>query len=139
MHRFIARLKVELIVLFGYSVGILILAGFFMGEEFYPQEYFPHDTVLWQLSSYIGSTIPDIYIRTTLALLLLLVLALLVKKAFAIGGPAALIGVTMGFLAGLAMAADPVIGLIMLALGIICAYVSITGWKTLKALRGPRV
>jgi hypothetical protein len=126
MHRFIARLKVELIVLFAYSVGILILAGFFMDEEFYPPENF-----LWQVNKYFEAAVPDIYIRTTLALLLILVLGLAIKKAFAIGGPAAIIGVAMGFLAGLATPTDLVIGLVMLGLGIICAYVSVTGWKTL--------
>jgi len=29
--------------------------------------------------------------------------------------------------------------LVMLGIGVACAYVSITGWKTLKALRRPRV
>jgi hypothetical protein len=135
MHRFIARLKVELIVLFGYAVGLLVLAGFFMEEEYFPQELYPRDTLLWQLNSFIEATVPDIYIRATIALLLIFVLGLLMKKAFAIGGPAAIIGVAMGFLAGLATPTEPVVGIIMLGLGVICAYISVTGWKTLVRRR----
>jgi len=136
MHRIIARLKVELIVLGGYAMGILILAGLFMDREYYTQ-----DTVLWQLKILIETTIPDLYIRITLALVLLLCLFFLVKKAFAIGGPGAIIAVIMGFLAGLATPTDITVGLVMLGLGLVCGYVSVTGLKTLKLLRarGPGV
>jgi len=130
MHRFIARLKVELIVLIGYAAGILLIAGFFMDPAIYT-----HDTLLGQLRMFIEITIPDLYIRTTIALILLLALFLLVKKALAIGGPGAIVASVMGFLAGLATPTDLLIGLIMLGIGVICAYISITGWKTLANLR----
>ena len=130
MHRFIARLKVELIVLIGYAAGILLIAGFFMDPAIYT-----HDTLLGQLRMFIEITIPDLYIRTTIALILLLALFLLVKKALAIGGPGAIVASVMGFLAGLATPTDLLIGLIMLGIGVICAYISITGWKTLSNLR----
>ncbi|MDD1661746.1 MAG: hypothetical protein LUO97_05200 [Methanomicrobiales archaeon] len=130
MKRAVLRLKEELIVLFGYSAGLLILAGFFMDREFYPQ-----DTVFWQLKIFIETNIPDIYIRITLGLLLLLLFFLLVRKAYAIGGPGGIIGVGMGFLAGLATPTDLSVGLAMLVIGICCAYVSVYG---LRSLNGPQ-
>ena len=72
------------------------------------------------------------YIRLTFALLLLLILVLMVRKAYAIGGPAAIIAVAMGFLAGLATPTDLIVGPAMLLLAIISAYVSIAGWRALK-------
>lgn len=125
MYRIIARVKEEIIVLFGYSVGILILAGFFMDKDFYPQ-----DTIFWQLKLFIEATIPDIYIRTTLALILLLVLGISVRKAFTIGGPASIIAVAMGFLAGLATPTDIIVGPAMLLLAVISAYISVQKWRT---------
>jgi hypothetical protein len=127
MRRIIARLKVELIILFAYLGGILVLAGFFMDSEF----YFPENP-MWQVNAYIEALVPDVYVRITLALLHALALGLLVKQAFAIGGPGAIIGVVMGFLAGLATPTDLVIGLIMLGIGLACGYFAITGLKTLK-------
>lgn len=128
MHRIFARLKVELIVLFGYAVGLLLLAGL----------VHPQQTIIAPLEAMILGNIPDEYIRLTLALLILVILGLSVKEAFAIGGPAAMIGVVMGFLAGLATPVDLQIGLAMLALGIISAWISITGWKTLSRFRVKR-
>jgi len=125
MHRIIARLKVELIVLFGYAVGLVLIAGL----------VHPQKGILEDPEAQILYYIPDEYIRITLALILLAIFGLSVKKSFAIGGPAAMIGVVMGFLAGLATPIDLVVGLAMLGLGIICAYISITGWKTLRRLR----
>jgi hypothetical protein len=127
MRRIVARLMVELIVLTAYVGGLLVLAGFFMFQDF----YLPENPV-WQVNAFIEATVPDIYVRITLALLLGLALALLAKKAFAIGGPGALIGVVMGFLAGLATPTDLVVGFIMLAIGLACGYFAITGLKTLK-------
>ncbi len=127
MHRAVARLKEEAIVLFAYAAGLLLLAGFFMGPDFYPQ-----DTIFWQLKIFIENLIPDIYIRITIGLFLLLLLGLATRKAYAIGGPAAIIAVAMGFLAGLATPTDPRIGLAMLGLAIISAYISLTGWRPLK-------
>jgi hypothetical protein len=131
MHRAIARLKVELIVLFGYAIGLLLLAGFFMDGRIYAR-----DNPFWQLKNFIEATIPDIYIRITLALLILLVLGLSVKKAYAIGGPAAIIAVAMGFLAGLATPADLIIGPSMLLLAAISAYISVQKWRTPKGPQG---
>jgi len=122
MKRGIARLKVELIVLFGYSIGLLLQAGFFMQAEFYLQ-----DNVFWGLKTFIETTIPDINIRATIAILLLIVLGLSVRKAYAIGGPAAIIAVAMGFLAGLATPTDLIVGLGMLFLAAISAHISLTG------------
>ncbi|MDD1666011.1 MAG: hypothetical protein LUQ23_00550 [Methanomicrobiales archaeon] len=127
MHRLVARLKVELIILFGYAVGLLILAGFFMD----PSYYYP-DNVFWPLNAFIGNLLPDIYIRVTVALILLLILGLSVKKAYAIGGPGAIIGTVMGFLAGLATPTDLVVGLLMLGIGLTCGYIAVTGLRTLK-------
>jgi hypothetical protein len=127
MRRIVARLKVELIVLVAYLGGLLILAGFFMSREY----YLPENPV-WQVNAFIEAAVPDPYVRITLALILGFGLALLAKKAFAIGGPGALIGVVMGFLAGLATPTDIVIGLVMLGLGLACGYFAITGLKTLK-------
>jgi hypothetical protein len=121
MHRIISRLKVELIVLFGYGIGLLLQAGLNPQEGFFEP-----------LEELILTNIPDEYIRITLALILLVILGLSVRKAFAIGGPAALIAAVMGFLAGLATPVDLMIGLAMLGLGLICGYISVTGWKTLK-------
>jgi hypothetical protein len=134
MHRIIARLKVELIVLFGYSVGLSLLAGFFIMEDYLLIN--PAGTVFWRFKIFIETTIPDIYIRTTLALLLLLLLALAVKKAYTIGGPAGIIAVAMGFLAGLATPTDLLVGPAMLLLAAISAYISVTGWRTLKGPQG---
>jgi len=127
MHRIIARLKVELIVLFGYVVGLLLQAGLN-----------PQEGIFAALEDPIQTNIPDDYIRITIALLLLVVLGLSVRKAFAIGGPAAMIAVAMGFLAGLATPVDVMIGLAMLGLAVISAYISVTGWKTLT-LKGPKI
>jgi hypothetical protein len=131
MKRGVARLKEELIVLFGYSVGLLLQAGFFMQAEFYPQ-----DNVFWGLKTFIETTVPDIYIRTTIALVLLLLIALSVRKAYAIGGPAGIIAVAMGFLAGLATPTDLVIGPGMLLLAALSAYISVQGWRTPKSPPG---
>jgi len=125
MHRAVARLKEELIVLFGYSVGILLPAGFNpQGGFFLP------------LEEWIQVMIPDLYIRATIGLLLLLLLGLAVKKAYAIGGPAGIIAVAMGFLAGLATSTDLVVGPAMLLLAGISAYISVQGWRTLKGPQG---
>jgi len=131
MKRLVARLKMELIVLFGYSIGLLIQAGFFMQAEFYPQ-----DNVFWGLKIFIETTLPDIYIRITFALFLLLLLAFSVRKAYAIGGPAGIIAVAMGFLAGIATPTDLVVGPGMLLLAALSAYVSVQGWRTLKGPQG---
>jgi len=131
MKRGVARLKEELIVLFGYSIGLLLQAGFFIQAEFYPQ-----DNVFWGLKIFLETIIPDLYIRTTFALLLLLLLGLSVRKAYAIGGPAAIIAVAMGFLAGLATPTDQIIGPGMLLLAALSAYVSVQGWRTLKGPQG---
>lgn len=131
MKRLVARLKMELIVLFGYSTGLLIQAGFFMQAEFYPQ-----DNVFWGLKIFIETTLPDIYIRITFALFLLLLLAFSVRKAYAIGGPAGIIAVAMGFLAGIATPTDLVVGPGMLLLAALSAYVSVQGWRTLKGPQG---
>ncbi|HVN65692.1 MAG TPA: hypothetical protein VMT31_03625 [Methanomicrobiales archaeon] len=125
MHRIIARLKVELIVLFGYAVGLLLQAGL----------NHPQANVLAPLEARILEYIPDEYVRIILALFLLVILGFAVKKAFGIGSPAALIAVVMGFLAGLATPADLQISLAMLALGVISAWISMTGWKTLRKFR----
>jgi hypothetical protein len=121
MHRIISRLKVELIVLFGYGVGLLLQSGLNPQKAFFAP-----------LEEPILTNIPDQWIRITLALILLVILGLSVRKAFKIGGPAAMIAVAMGFLAGLATPVDLVIGLAMLGLAVISAYISVTGWKTLK-------
>jgi hypothetical protein len=131
MHRVIARLKVEIIVLFGYSIGLLILAGFFMDGRIYAR-----DNPFWQLKNIIEATLPDIYIRTTLGLLLLLILGLSVRKAYAIGGPAAIIAVAMGFLAGLATPSDLIVGPAMLLLATISAFISVQAWRTQKPPQG---
>ena len=124
-------MKEELIVLFGYSVGLLLQAGFFMQAEFYSP-----DNVFWRLKIFIETTIPDIYIRITFGLSLILLLALSVRKAYAIGGPAGIIAVAMGFLAGLATPTDLIIGLGMLILAALSAYISVQGWRTLNSPPG---
>jgi hypothetical protein len=131
MKRWIGRLKEELLVLFGYSIGIFLLSGFFLDAEYYPR-----DNVFWTFKTLIETAIPDIYLRTTLALLLLLLFGLSVRKAYAIGGPAGIIAIAMGFLAGLATPTDFVIGPAMLLLAAISAYISVQGWKTLKGPQG---
>jgi hypothetical protein len=125
MKRGIARLKVELIVLFGYSAGILLQAGFNPLGGFFSA---------WE--NFIQAAIPDPYIRATFAIFLLLLLGLSVRKAYAIGGPAAIIAVAMGFLAGLATPTDQIIGPGMLLLAALSAYVSVQGWRTLKGPPG---
>ena len=131
MHRLVARLKVELIILFGYAVGLLILAGIYMDPSLDPNPFYL-DNVFWPLNAFIGNLLPDIYIRVTVALILLLILGLSVKKAYAIGGPGAIIGTVMGFLAGLATPTDLVVGLLMLGIGLTCGYIAVTGLRTLK-------
>jgi hypothetical protein len=125
MKRWFARLKVEAIVFFGYFIGIFLEAGFN-----------PQGGSLTVFENLILSTIPDIYIRTTIGLFLLLLLALSVRKAYAIGGPAGIIAAAMGFLAGLATSTDPVVGPAMLLLAAISAYISVQGWRTLKGPPG---
>lgn len=125
MIRWIARLKEELIVLFGYSIGLSLQAGFNPQGEFFAA-----------FENYIQITIPDIYIRTTLALFLLLVLAISIRKAYTIGGPASIIAVAMGFLAGLATPTDLIVGPAMLFLAAISAYISVQKWRTLKSPPG---
>ncbi|HMA04371.1 MAG TPA: hypothetical protein VKO45_00395 [Methanomicrobiales archaeon] len=127
MHRAVARLKVELIILFGFAIGLLILTGFFMD----PSYYYP-DNVFWPLTAFIENLLPDIYIRVTAGLLLLLLLGLSVKRVYAIGGPGAIIGAVMGFLAGLATPSDLLVGLVMLGIGLACGYIAVTGLRTLK-------
>jgi len=128
MKRWISRLKEELIVLFGYSIGLLLEAGF--NPQGVPGGFFT------PLENFIGTTIPDIYIRTTVALFLLLLLALSVRKAYTIGGPAGIIAAAMGFLAGLATSTDLIVGPAMLFLAVISAYISVQGWRTLKGPQG---
>ena len=125
MKRGVARLKEELIVLFGYLIGISLQAGF--NPQGIPGGFFT------PLEEYIQASIPDIYIRITLALFLLLLLALSVRKAYGIGGPAGIIAVAMGFLAGLATSTDLIVGPGMLLLAALSAYVSVQGWRTLKS------
>ncbi|MGA2935414.1 MAG: hypothetical protein ABSD81_09705 [Methanomicrobiales archaeon] len=125
MRRGVARLKEELIVLLGYFIGLFLQAGFN-----------PQGGFFTPLEEYIQASLPDIYIRTTLALFLLLLLALSVKKAYAIGGPAGIIAVAMGFLAGLATSTDLIVGPGMLLLAALSAYVSVQGWRTLKGPQG---
>jgi hypothetical protein len=134
MKRWIGRLKVELIVLFGYSVGLFLLAGFFIVDDYLLMN--PAGNAFWEFKVFIEATVPDIYIRTTFALLLLLLLGLSVKKAYAIGGPAGIIAVAMGFLAGLATPTDLVVGPAMLLLAAISAYISVQGWRTLRGPQG---
>jgi hypothetical protein len=134
MHRIIARAKVELIVLFGYSVGLLLLAGFFIQDDYLLIN--PGGKAFWESKIFIETAVPDLYIRTTLALFLLILLCLSVKKAYAIGGPAGIIAVAMGFLAGLATPTDLLVGPAMLLLAAISAYISVTGWRTLKPPQG---
>ena len=125
MIRWIARLKEEIIVLFGYLVGLSLQAGFNPQGGFFEA-----------FENYIQITIPDIYIRTTLALFLILLLGLSVRKAYTIGGPASIIAVAMGFLAGLATPTDLIVGPAMLLLAAISAYISVQRWRTLKGPQG---
>jgi hypothetical protein len=92
----------------------------------------PQGGLFLPLEFLIQTNIPDIYVLTTGALILLIILVLAVRKAYAIGGPAAIIAVAMGFLAGLATPTDLIVGPAMLLLAIISAYVSIAGWRALK-------
>jgi hypothetical protein len=128
MIRWIARLKEEIIVLFGYLIGLALQAGF--NPQGIPGGFFT------PLEEYIQALIPDIYIRTTLALILILVLGLSVRKAYHIGGPASIIAVAMGFLAGLATPTDLIVGPAMLLLAAISAYISVQRWRTLKGPQG---
>jgi hypothetical protein len=125
MNRRVARLKEELIVLFGYSIGLSLQAGFNPQGGFFSG-----------FENYIQTYLPDPYIRATVGLFLLLLLGLSVRKAYAIGGPAGIIAVAMGFLAGLATSTDLVIGPGMLLLAALSAYISVQGWRTLKGPQG---
>jgi hypothetical protein len=125
MKRWIGRLKVELIVLFGYAVGIFLQAGFNPQGKFF-----------WPLENFLLVAIPDLYVLSTIGLLVLLVFGLSVKKAYATGGPAGIIAVAMGFLAGLSTPTDLIVGPAMLLLAGISAYISVQGWRTLKGPQG---
>jgi len=124
MKRWIARLKEELIVLFGFSIGLFLEAAFNpQGNPLSP---------FFSFENLVKATIPDPYILATVALLLLLLLALSGRKAYAIGGPAGIIATAMGFMAGLATYTDLIYGPGMLLLAVISAYVSVTGWRSLE-------
>jgi hypothetical protein len=124
MKRWTARLKEELIVLLGYSIGIFLEAGFNPQGD-------PSSPFL-SFENFIKVTIPDPYVLATFALFLILLLALSVRKAYAIGGPAGIIATAMGFLAGLATYTDLMVGPGMLLLAVLSAYVSVKGWRALE-------
>ena len=125
MIQVVDRLKEIGIVLFGYLIGLSLQAGFN-----------PQGGVFAPLEVFISTNVNDIYIRTTIALLLLLVLALATRKAFKIGGPASIIAVAMGFLAGLATPTDLLVGPAMLLLAGISAWISVQRWRTVKGPQG---
>jgi len=116
MRRAVRRLKVGLIVVFGYCIGLVLMAG-----------YYPQEGLFLPLEALIQTNLSDVYVLTTFAAILLLILFLATRKAYAIGGPAAIIAVAMGFLAGLATPTDLIVGPAMLLLAIVSAYVSIAG------------
>jgi len=124
MKRWIARLKEEIIVLFAYSIGIFLEAAFNpQGDPNIP--FFPFE-------NFIKVNIPDPYVLATFALFLLLLLALSVRKAYDLGGPAGIIATAMGFLAGLATYTDLIVGPGMLLLAVLSAYVSVKGWRAIE-------
>ncbi|HXW98180.1 MAG TPA: hypothetical protein VEI51_00475 [Methanomicrobiales archaeon] len=125
MLRLVERLKELGIVLFGYAIGLSLQAGFN-----------PQGGVFAPLEVFISTNVNDLYVRSTLAIVLLLVLGLSVRKAFRIGGPASIIAVAMGFLAGLATPTDLIVGPAMLLLAGISAWISVQRWRTLKGPQG---
>jgi hypothetical protein len=100
-----------------------------------PELYYP-DNVFWAWKARIVTFIPDVYIRTIVALLLLLLLGLAVKRVYVLGGPAAIIAVAMGFLAGLSTPTDLAIGFAMLLLAFLSAYISGWGWRAPEKPQG---
>lgn len=100
-----------------------------------PELYYP-DNPFWAWKAQVVTYVPDLYIRITIALIILLLLGLAVKRVYVLGGPAAIIAVAMGFLAGLSTPTDIVIGLAMLLLAVLSAYISGWGWRAPEKPQG---
>jgi hypothetical protein len=118
MKRRAVKFLEEFVVIFGYGTGL------FIGVGFNPQE-----GVLAGAEVFIETLLPDPLVRFGFALLLLLLLALSVRKSFSSGGPAGIFAIAMGFLAGLSTPLTPSVGLAMLALALITGYIAVWGWR----------
>jgi hypothetical protein len=122
MKRRAVKFLEEFVVIFGYGTGLFIGVGFNLQEEV-------QEGVLAWIQSSINTVIPDLLVRFGFALLLLLLLALSVRKAFSSGGPAGIFAIAMGLLAGLSTPLTPSVGLAMLALALITGYIAVWGWR----------
>jgi hypothetical protein len=121
MKRWLARFLEEFVVIFGYLTGLFIALGF--SNEPAP------GGVLGRYQALVSTFVPDPLIRFGLALVLLLLLFLAAKKAFATAGPAGMFAIAMGLLAGLATPLVPEVGLGMLALALVTGYIAVWGWR----------
>jgi hypothetical protein len=118
MKRRVARFLEEFVVIYGYGTGLFMAVGFN-----------PQVGVLHGAQVFIETLIPDPLIRFGVALLLLLLLVISVRKAFSTGGPAGIFAIVMGLLAGLSTTLTPLVGLGMLALALITGYIAVWGWR----------
>lgn len=118
MKRRVARFLEEFVVIFGYGTGLFMAVGFN-----------PQEGVLHGAEVFVETILPDPVVRFGVALLLLLLLVISVRKAFATGGPAGIFAIVMGVLAGLSTTLTPLVGLGMLALALITGYIAVWGWR----------
>lgn len=117
-RRAVAKFLEEFVVVFGYGTGLFMAVGFN-----------PQEGVLQGTEVFIETILPDPLTRFGFALVLLLLVVLSVRKAFATGGPAGIFAIAMGLLAGLATPLTPEVGLGMLALALFTGYIAVWGWR----------
>ena len=118
MKRRVARFLEEFVVIFGYGTGLFVAVGFN-----------PQEGVLQGAEVFIETILPDPLVRFGVALFLLLLLVVSVRKVFTTGGPAGIFAIAMGLLAGISTPLTPLAGLGMLALALITGYIAVWGWR----------
>ena len=118
MKRRVARFLEESVVIYGYGTGLFMAVG-----------WNPQVGILHGGEVFLDTILPDPLVRFGVALLLLLLLVMSVRKAFATGGPAGIFAIVMGLLAGLSTTLTPLVGLGMLGIALITGYIAVWGWR----------